>query len=191
MLDMSQSANHKQVGQHGAQVGVGSVIASCVWEIIFAELPRYRELPQYEINKDALKAKLFTAFSTLDSSGKLAAECWSDYEKKINWWQSNQGEIAAILGNWSSISGELRTLIKTPEEIIQGLASAGSPIQFADLDPVITEDVAHWAVAHSHLMRNRFVGIDLLEFLGLWNAEVIDRVYQRFTKALEEIGAYK
>ena len=43
----------------------------------------------------------------------------------------------------------------------------------------------------SHLMRNRFVGIDLLEFLGLWNAEVIDRVYQRLTEALEVIGAYK
>ncbi len=191
MLDMSQSANHKQVGQHGAQVGVGSVISSCVWEIIFTELPRYSELPQYEIDKEALKAKLFTAFSTLDSSGKLAAECWSDYEKKINWWQSNQGEISAILKNWSSICGELRSLIKTPEEIIQGLASAGSAIQFADLDPVITEDVAHWAVAHSHLMRNRFVGIDLLEFLGLWNSEAIDRVFQRSTKALEEIGEYK
>jgi glycerol-1-phosphate dehydrogenase [NAD(P)+] len=187
MLDMSQSAHHKPVGQHGAQVGVGSVIASAVWEIIFEELPHVREIP--EIDSEQLKIKLFKAFHDLDQTDALAQECWRDFEKKIQWWHENREVIESTLLNWEQISSELRSLIKTPEEIIYGLASSGSAMLFSDLDPVISTEVADWAVAHSHLMRNRFVGIDLLEFLGKWNEPTINRVYQRIEEALEKVEA--
>jgi glycerol-1-phosphate dehydrogenase [NAD(P)+] len=62
---------------------------------------------------------------------------------------------------------------------------------FADLDPVINSEVARWAVANCHLMRNRFVGIDLLEFLGLWSESEINWVIDRASQAVKEMGASK
>lgn len=188
MLDMHQTAHSLQVGQHGAQVGVGSIVAACVWEIIFEELPQYKDSTYSAINESALKEKTFAAFCHLDSSNRIAQECWQDYKLKIQWWLQNQAEIDVVLRNWSDICSELRSLIKTPEEIVSGLVSAGSPALFRDLDPVISDDVAHWSIENAHLMRNRFVGIDLLEFLGLWDKDQINRVHKRMQKAIERAG---
>lgn len=96
--------------------------------------------------------------------------------------------INSVLRNWSEISNELRTLIKTPEEIVSGLVSAGSPALFKDLDPPISDDVAYWSIENAHLMRNRFVGTDLLEFLGLWDKAQINRVQIRMKQAIERAG---
>jgi hypothetical protein len=38
-------------------------------------------------------------------------------------------------------------------------------------------------------MRNRFVGIDLLEFLGMWNEAEIDWVFSRTAQVIKSLGA--
>lgn len=188
MLDMHQTAHSLQVGQHGAQVGVGSIVAACVWEVIFEELPKLHSCEFPVIDEAFLKNKTFTAFHNLDPSDQIAQECWQDYQKKIQWWQENEVAINSVLRDWSEISNELRTLIKTPEEIVSGLVSAGSPALFKDLDPPISDDVAYWSIENAHLMRNRFVGTDLLEFLGLWDKAQINRVQIRMKQAIERAG---
>jgi glycerol-1-phosphate dehydrogenase [NAD(P)+] len=187
MLDMYQGAHHLPVGQHGAQVGVGSVYAASIWDFIFLKLSSGAIAPKKDLDIDALKAKVFTTFQPLDQSESLAQECWKDYEKKIQYWISNFAAIEKVLQDWQAHAGELRTLIKTPEEIVQGLILSGSPVSFEDLEPEITGPVGHWAVSNSHLMRNRFVGIDLLEFLGMWNAPEIDWVFSRTAQVIETL----
>jgi len=189
MLDMNQAARHEKVGQHGAQVGVGSVIAAAVWDLIFTKFANESITINYSPNIDALEAKVRNAFEHLDPSGKLGGECWRDFHKKIEFWIENSESIEIELKNWNTHSTELRTLIKTPEEIVYGLISAGSPTTFEELEPAFDEITARWAVANSHLMRNRFVGIDLLEFLGVWDEEAIDWVFERAQKAVRRIGA--
>lgn len=189
MLDMHQGAHNLPIGQHGAQVGVGSVYAASIWELIFLKFSTgpitFSTLP----DKSALKEKLYATFQLLDSSGSLADECWKDYEKKIDFWISNFSTIENILKDWNTHSKELRTLIKSPEEIVFGLISSGSPVSFQELEPVISTDIGRWAVSHSHLMRNRFVGVDLLEFLGMWNEAEIDWVFSRTTETIKALGA--
>ena len=189
MLDMHQGAKNLPLGQHGAQVGVGSVYAASIWELIFLKFSTdpitLSKLP----DKSALKEKLYTTFHFLNSSGSLADECWKDYEKKIDFWISNFSTIVSILKNWSTHSQELRTLIKSPEEIVFGLISSGSQVSFQELEPAISTDIGRWAVSYSHLMRNRFVGVDLLEFLGMWNETEIDWVFSRTTQAIKVLRA--
>ena len=48
--------------------------------------------------------------------------------------------------------------------------------RFADLDPVVDDATARWAVAHCHLMRNRFTAVDLLDLLGRWTEKDHDAV---------------
>lgn len=191
MLDMHQGAKSLPVGQHGAQVGVGSVYAASIWELIFLKFSEgdisFSKLP----DKDLLREKVYTTFAFLDSSGLLADECWKDYEKKFDFWVSNISTIEEVINDWQSHVEELRTLIKKPEEIVYGLVSSGTPMTFGDLEPVINDEVARWAVAHCHLMRNRFVGIDLLEFLGMWGEAEIDWVIERASQAVRKEGASK
>lgn len=189
MLDMNQATRNEKLGQHGAQVGVGSVIAAAVWELIFTKFGKESITINHSPNIEALRTKVSEAFEHLDPSGKLGDECWRDFHKKIEFWIENSESIENELKNWNTHYQELRTLIKTPEEIVFGLVSAGSPTTFEELEPAFDGNIARWAVANSHLMRNRFVGIDLLEFLGFWDAEAIDWVFDRTLEAVHKIGA--
>lgn len=188
MLDMSQSAQNKQVGQHGAQVGVGSVIAAAVWEYIFNEISFTVETKAQQLNPEKLKLRVTNAFQHLDSSGAVGEECWNDFNKKVKHWNENCDLITKEIREWDTLKSDLRKLIKTPEEIVYGLASAGSPTIFKELKPAFENQTARWAVANCHLMRNRFVGIDFLEFLGFWNEHTIDWVFARASQAVRKIG---
>lgn len=188
MLDMYHGAHHKPIGQHGAQVGVGSIYAAAIWDLIFLKFSTSEIQLQQFPDKDALKSKVYAAFGNLEKSKSLADECWKDYEKKIDFWISNFSDIESVLQNWNEHHAELRSLIKTPEEIVHGLVASGSPVSFEDLEPTIEIDIANWAVANSHLMRNRFVGIDLLEFTGMWGDAEIDWVFARSSEVIKSQG---
>ena len=189
MLDMHQSATHGPIGQHGAQVGVGSVIAASVWDLIFIKLSGDRISINHFPDQAFFKSRVFSSFHNLDNSDELGKECWKDYEKKVLFWNENFEVIQNFLQNWNSHSIELKKLIKSPEEIVQGLLSSGSPITFGDLEPEIGDPIARWAVANCHLMRNRFVGIDLLEFLGIWTESEVNWVFNRAAQAIKKVGA--
>ena len=188
MLDMHQGSHKLPIGQHGAQVGVGSVFASAIWELIFLKFSTLSIESTKLPDKDVLKEKVFSTFANLDLTLSLAQECWNDYEKKIDFWLSNNIVIVEVLKNWHKIADELRKLIKTPEEIVQGLVSSGSPVTTRDLEPVIDDQLIRWAVTNCHLMRDRFVGIDLLEFCGTWNQSEIDWVFTRSFDAIKSLG---
>ena len=189
MLDMYQASSNRPIGQHGAQVGVGSVIAAAIWDLIFIKLEDKSVLFANPPDKESLKKRVLSSFHQLDTSDKLGGECWKDYEKKIDFWNENHDSIQEFLKDWDQVSDELRKLIKTPEEIVQGLISSGSSLTFRELEPHIAEPVARWAVSHCHLMRNRFVGIDFLEFLGIWTDTELNWVFDRASEAIKRVGA--
>ena len=176
MLDMHHTAHHQEIGQHGAQVGVGSVLAASVWKFIFANLPDIDISRIKLIEKEPLREKVFQTFDKLDNNHKLSQECWNDYEKKIDYWNSHLNEIQILLSNWQEHESELKNLIKSPEKIEQGLINAGSPSISEELLPQVNRELSRWALEHCHFMRNRFVGIDLLQFLGLWNSTTIEKI---------------
>lgn len=190
MLDMANAAEHRSIGLHGAQVGVASVLAAVVWEELFERLDALAgaELAVPEVDVYAAHRELDAAFASLDADGAIAVECWNDYEPKLQRWDAQRDVVRAFVCNWPQYREELRALVRVPEAIAEGLIVAGSPARFDQLDPVISDELAFWAVRYCALMRNRLTALDVLTFLGWWDDEVARRVIAR-ANALATIGA--
>lgn len=183
MFDISQGARNRPMGLHGGQVGVGSLLAACIWELIFIKFDTSKaEIPTLPVRSQTHQ-EVIDVFHFLDTSDRLGSECWSDYEQKFSKWASNANQIQSVLGDWQSHKDQLRALIRTPEYIAQGLRSSGSPTLFTDLVPAIDGDLVRWALKYCHLMRNRFVGTDLLNFFGCWTDVEVEWVIGRAAEA--------
>lgn len=182
MLDISNAANGRPTGLHGAQVGVGSVVAAAAWELLFARMDAASTVPGPELTPPdpaAAEQLVRAQFGPLDPTGALAEECWRDYHHKLGSWTRNRLVVLRVLSRWELHRQELRSLVRTPEEIAIGLQASGSPARFGDLDPAVESALARWAVQYCGLMRNRFTVVDLLTFLGWWQDADVTEVMAR------------
>lgn len=186
MLDLYHGQHGMPVGLHGAQVGVASVLAAAAWEMMFeragrggAELARRWRLPE---PADARRS-VGEAFSELDPSGKVAAECWRDYEQKLRDWQRSAAAVVALLENWDTAGKELRPLVASSRSLAAGLRSAGCTYRFDQLTPSVPDDLVHWALGNCGLMRKRTTVVDLLTFLGWWGPADVEEVVCRAAEA--------
>lgn len=188
MLDMHQGARGEPLGQHGSQVGVGSLVAAVIWEFIFEKFDG-NNIALPELALDAFyEGKIREHFAELDVDGALGGECWSDFSTKLTYWRENRAQIEGVMKDWDSHSKELKKLIKGSRQIALSLMAAGSPVEFKALTPAINSELARWSVSGAHLMRNRFVGIDLLEFYGLWNTQEINLIFERLANVIAKAG---
>ena len=71
--------------------------------------------------------------------------------------------------------GTAEALIE-PSELAVALGSAGAPVHLSQLDPPVDAELARWAVANCHLMRDRFTVADLAFFMGMWDAGAVAEV---------------
>ncbi|MEZ5824783.1 MAG: hypothetical protein R3C97_08605, partial [Geminicoccaceae bacterium] len=71
---------------------------------------------------------------------------------------------------------EFASMVREAGELKSSLAAASAPTNFREAGTPFSPDIVRWAVANCHLMRNRFTLVDLLDLLGLWNDELIDRL---------------
>ena len=173
MLDMYQAANGKSAGLHGAQVGVGSIVAGVLWHRAINEdlvVPSRLTLPSLE----NAEREIIEAFGDLDDSGALASECLSDYRKKHQSIQKNWGQIEAVVTNWAEHAARVKPLVRPGLELRDALIASGSPATFPDLDPPLASSRVRWAIRNCHLMRNRFNLVDLMSLLGLWDGPTVD-----------------
>jgi glycerol-1-phosphate dehydrogenase [NAD(P)+] len=106
----------------------------------------------------------------------MAAECWRDYERKLRRWHAQRDHVAACAGDWAAHERELDALVAPPEALVEVLRHAHAPARFSELDPPQDADVARWALANCHLMRDRFSIADLAFLLGLWDDEDVIEV---------------
>lgn len=186
MLDLHHGRHGMPIGLHGAQVGAASVLAAAAWEMLFeracrsgVELARRWQLPN---PADARRA-VSEAFSELDPSGKVEAECWSDYEQKLRDWQRSAAGVVAVLENWRTAEDELRPLVRSSRSLAAGLRSAGGASWLDQVTPAVPDDLVRWALANCGLMRKRTTVVDLLTFLGWWGPADVDEVVLRAAEA--------
>ncbi len=191
MLDLSNGVAHRPVGLHGAQVGAASVVAAAAWQLVFnrlatadrGALAEQLAFGPLAASRDTVRA----AFRGVDPSGAVADECWSDYEKKAAALAQHRSDLRGVLDEWPSLSARLRPLVRTPDELAQGLVAAGAPARLTDLDWVTDSEHAVWAVTNCAYMRNRLTVVDLLVALGWWTdgdiAEVLATAEQSVAKA--------
>lgn len=169
MLDMYAASHHVPLGLHGAQVGVASLVAAAAWNHLKNKLSAdiRMELP----SESALQRTVEGAFLSLDDTGSLGRECWSDYSKKLRTFQSVKNTALELLHEWVTHPEKLEAIVPDTASLAHSLSVSGSPADISDLGEWVTEEVWSWAIGHCHLMRNRFTVVDLLAFLGWWTTE--------------------
>jgi len=174
LLEMAAVKAGDEAALHGLQVGASSVVASLLWQRVLDEIAdgglERVVVPDVVAAEIAVRA----AFSTVDPSGEMAAECWREHEAKLARWSRVRDHIAQASAHWPSHEKALRHLLAPPTAIVEALRSAGAPVNFADLTPSVGEEAAHWAVASCNLMRERFSVADLASFLGIWDEAFVD-----------------
>ena len=123
---------------------------------------------------DTMKEWIFANFGTIDPSGKAAAECWADYQQKLEKWHAHRTDFEAALKNWESLRADLQKETRSSDVILQILEKAGAPTRWSQLDPAIREGQARFAFMNASLMRKRLTLGDILIFTqwdreSLWN----------------------
>ena len=187
MLDMYHDAHHLPIGLHGAQVGVASVVAAAAWEHLFAVFDPGAVDPATLFPDPATRRdSVLAAFAGLDPSGARGAECWRDYEAKLTRWAAARPTVEAVLADWDRHRAVLQDRLVSARTLAAGLVAAGATARFADLDPAVDDATAAWAVGNCHLMRNRFVVVDLLDVLGRWTPDDRDAVLAAATTAVDD-----
>ena len=186
MLDLRAAELDLPTGLHGEQVGAGSVVAACAWELLHERLeaePGARvQLHMLDAKKAEVRVR--AAFAALEPSGRIAEECWKDYGRKLARVTQSLPAITAALENWESHAADLATHVRPSHLIVAGLTSAGAPARLDQLSADVDAAAARWAVESCALMRDRFTVVDLLTLLGWWEPTDVDEVFLRVERAL-------
>jgi glycerol-1-phosphate dehydrogenase [NAD(P)+] len=166
LLDMGAGAWERRPALHGAQVGVATLLAAQAYELLFERFDPARPRPRPPV-PEAVQAAIGAAFAALDPSGRMAAECWRHYSEKLARWVASEGRFDSVRARWGTeIAPRLRRLVRPPATVREILRRAGHPLRFEDLRPPIPRWQVAFALAHAHLIRDRFTVGDLFVFLG-------------------------
>jgi len=177
LLEMAANARGQLAGFHGTQVGVASVVAAATWahvrrRIDAGALGQPARIPDPDQARDRIRE----AFKGIDSTGLMAAECFTDYARKLRPLVGGSDPLAGLRDSWDRHEAVLAETLIDPGELASGLRSAGLPTSFGELPEPVSDEDARWAVASCPLQRQRFGIADLAMLLGAWEEDDIDEV---------------
>lgn len=172
LIEMAATGQGRRSAFHGAQVGVAAVLTSLVWQHVEDRVRAgVRELRCPSGTK--VRTAVFRAFGRLDESGAMADECWRDYERKLSRWRELHGDADQL--DPAHLYDAMQYL-ETPAALVAALRHSGAPTRWSQLHPPVDADLARWALANCHLLRDRFTVVDLAFFLGIWEPADVDAV---------------
>ena len=117
-----------------------------------------------------MKARIEQTFGAIDATGRVAAECWSDYQLKLEAWHAHRAELASLLADWPAVKAHLQSLVKPPVLAARILREVGAPLRFSDLTPPPNNAEVKFAFDSAPLIRRRLTLGDLFVFLS-WDSE--------------------
>jgi glycerol-1-phosphate dehydrogenase [NAD(P)+] len=173
LIDMAMNQLGVESAYHGAQVGVSAVVAATVWRRVLTRVdagPIALQIP----DAAEMSTRVHAAFTAIDPSGRMAAECWRLYSRKL-------ARLVAILDrmesvDWARVARSAREVLADPDVIAHSLSAAGAPATFSALDPPVDPSTVRWALRNCHLMRDRFTVADLAVLLGMWEETDLDEI---------------
>ncbi len=172
VLDMGAHAWGRATALHGAQVGIATPLAARAYELLHERFDPGQPRPVPPAPAD-VEALIRERFAVLDPTGRMAAECWRDYQKKLALWAAAEARFDDVRARWDGDVGpRLRELVRPAATIREILRRVGHPLAFEELDPPIPTEQARFALSNAHLIRERFVIGDLLWWLGLDGASL-------------------
>ena len=176
LIEMAMNRRGEDAAYHGAQVGVSSVVAAVLWSRVRSHLRTERPSRLGFPSMEEMDSRVRSAFSSIDPSGEMGDECWRLYSRKLKRWIENRTSLQAM--SWQIVDSATTDLLADPKDLTDSLDAAGAPTRFSQLDPPVAGDLARWAIANCHLMRDRFTVADLAFFLGIWDAEMVESVLE-------------
>jgi glycerol-1-phosphate dehydrogenase [NAD(P)+] len=177
MLDMYAAANGHEIGLHGKQVGVASVVAATAWEYLLDQIRAGRPInlgSPVDANQTVL-----SVFEKCDSTGALGAECWRDYSAKLAALESSEFDFKGFASSAELLEAAMGSTLPNSKNLASGLELAGAASSYRQLGSWVTQDVWRWAVGNCLYMRNRVTIVDLLAQLGWWTQADLDAVLER------------
>lgn len=187
MLDMYAVAHHYEIGLHGTQVGVASVVGATVWEYLLENIRLGREITPRS-DQDGLEVVVKSVFAECDPTGALGNECWSDYYAKLAAWQNSTRDISELVSSADSLEQDLGAMLPNARSLATGLSGAGAAVSYRELDSWVTQDIWRWAVKNCLYMRNRVTIVDLMAELGWWTDADVDEVLGRVDTLTREVS---
>lgn len=186
MLDMSAEHFERPIGNHGSQCAVAGIptLIGMGWLLDNLDPKKVdieRCYPSHEVMEERVKA----AFAGIDPTGASGAECWSDYQKKLDGWYAARPQFEQFLADWDSQKAHLESLMLRAEPYVRSLNASGHPMYFSELNVPISDEQARWAYHNAHLMRKRFFASDIVYFLGWFDENWTDRVFARMNELVD------
>jgi glycerol-1-phosphate dehydrogenase [NAD(P)+] len=173
LLDLIADQTPRPLAQHGTQVALATLLTTSAYQVFFDEFePAEVNLENCYPSEAQMRARLDAAFSILDPTGRVAAECWADYKFKLEAWHAHREDFKEALRDWPNIRLRLQSLVKSPEVTARIMNAVLSPITFAELEPPPGEAEVQFAFTNASLIRRRFTLGDLFVFLQ-WNQEAL------------------
>jgi glycerol-1-phosphate dehydrogenase [NAD(P)+] len=163
----------RPLAQHGAQVAVATLLTTRAYEQFLEQFaPEALDTDRCHPSETEMHERIKTTFALLDPSGRVAAECWSDYRQKLAAWHDHRSDFSNALAVWPEVRAHLKTLVRPPELALRILHAVGAPVTFSQLSPPVSEIEARFAFFSAPLIRRRFTLGDLLLFTG-WSQDAL------------------
>jgi glycerol-1-phosphate dehydrogenase [NAD(P)+] len=171
VLDLQAETGSLPMAQHGTQVAMATLICVEVYRHFLDEFdPQELHVERCYPDAAKMKAQIMTNYGTLDPSGKAGAECWSDYQQKLEGWKAHRGEFEAALKDWPKLATRLKEGTTSFETLEKILREVDSPLNWSEMTPPMDEKRVKFAFMNAPLMRKRLTMGDLLVFTG-WDRE--------------------
>jgi glycerol-1-phosphate dehydrogenase [NAD(P)+] len=173
VLDLVAEQKERPLAQHGTQVALATLLTTAAYQVFFNEFEPAEVNPENCYPTEAqMKSRIEAAFTPLDPTGRVAAECWSDYKVKLEAWHAHRADFEAALRDWPDIQTQVRSLVKPPEVALRILHAIASPVHFEGLTPAPSDAEVQFAFRNAPLIRHRFTLGDLLIFLN-WDQDIL------------------
>jgi glycerol-1-phosphate dehydrogenase [NAD(P)+] len=103
---------------HGAKVGVLSAFAACLWKVV-REAAADGGLATLRFPDEAeMEVRVTEAFAPADPSGSMAAECWSDYCRKLARWNAARPRLETLADRWPWFDADVGRQLPPPHRLV-------------------------------------------------------------------------
>ncbi|HUW59141.1 MAG TPA: iron-containing alcohol dehydrogenase [Planctomycetota bacterium] len=174
--EMQLEMSGKPLNLHGAQVGVGTLIAAEIYERAQKMTPADVDLDRARAchkTPDELRALVDRYY------GDVADKTFEETRKKIMTWDETRAMLEHVRDDWDAIWQDVGRYLRPRAELERAMVAAECPTRASDFG--FTRRETADAIRYSRFMRNRYTILDLTDALG-WLDTWADEIASDFAR---------